>query len=107
MKIDESNALKVACYGAGFFWLAVSACLIRDLYFKDLMAKGGWLQILFVFSGFCGTAFYALMGLPAIRSWRRLPRSRLSRTCQLLWAFSPLPAVVMAAGLIVWKLNGN
>ncbi|MCW1887730.1 hypothetical protein OKA04_23535 [Luteolibacter flavescens] len=99
--ITGANASKVVSVFTGIYWALEGPLLLADCLTGGWFSKGGWWVAIMLFTGTCGTAFWAMLALPLIRSLRAGKSPRGVRGLgRMVWCFSTLPMVMICLGLL-------
>jgi hypothetical protein len=103
MKINQKNAVNVACVGGCIYWIAIFLSLFVDLVTQS-SAKDNVTVYTVIFSTFAGAAFYAMiiwaMFVPS--SEREVTKKWL--VADAILGFSPLPFIFYGVAVIMHKI---
>ncbi len=108
MTVTGENALQIGCWGATTFWLVVLGSATHDAYAHvqhNVNGKDAWMNVVVLLAAFCGTAFYLMIAPPVFRYWRSRPAGNApGRWYHFIWALSPIPLILIAAGLVLYLI---
>jgi hypothetical protein len=105
MKIDQSNALRVASIGAAIWWIVFGVPPLHEHFSGNPSGKSATLALSILFGSFCGLAFYICLIPSMIRAARDDFRLHPARTSLLiLWSILPLPPILFAGALVFMKI---
>ena len=105
MKIDQSNALKIASIGAALWWIIFGLPALNDIFSAHPSDKGITTVLAMYFGSFCGAAFYACLIPSIFRAVRSEFRSHPTRTSLMtVWSILPLVPILFAGGVIFMKI---
>lgn len=100
MKIDQSNALKIASIGAAVWWIVFGLPALNDIFSPNPSDKRFILALAMLLGSFCGSAFYICLMPSIFRAMRTGFKSDPERTF-LIAAWSLLPLVPIIASIVV------
>ncbi len=107
MKIDQSNALKIASIGAALWWIIFGLPALNDIFSANHSDKRYIFALAMLFGSFCGVAFYICMMPSMVKAVRNDFRLHPARTSLItVWAILPLPPILFASAMIFMKIYG-
>lgn len=103
MKINQKNAVNVACIGGCIYWIAIFLSLFVDLVTQS-SGKDCVTVYTVIFSSFAGAAFYAMILWAMFAPSNEREDTRKWLLSDAILGFSPLPFIIFWAAVMLHKI---